>query len=75
MVASGLGITVLPCSALTSKHHNKRLVSLRFADPVPERTIGLAWRKGFSRPLALQALVEAVHKVKIADLEMCQMSA
>lgn len=27
MVASGLGITVLPCSALTSKHENKRLVA------------------------------------------------
>jgi LysR family transcriptional regulator, hydrogen peroxide-inducible genes activator len=75
MVASGLGITVLPCSALTPKHHNKRLVSLSFADPVPERTVGLAWRKGFSRPLALQALIEAVHKVKIGDLEMCQTQA
>ena len=72
-MASGLGITVLPCSALTPKHQNKRLVSLRFADPVPERTIGLAWRKGFSRPLALQALVEAVYKVKITDIEMCEL--
>jgi LysR family transcriptional regulator, hydrogen peroxide-inducible genes activator len=72
MVASGLGITVLPCSALTPKHQNKRLVSLRFAEPVPERTVGLAWRKGFSRPRALQALIEAVYKVKIADVEMCE---
>lgn len=72
MVASGLGITVLPCSALTPKHQNKRLVSLKFAEPVPERTIGLAWRKGFSRPLALQALTEAVQHVKITDLEMCE---
>ena len=71
MVASGLGITVLPCSALTPKHQNKRLVSLRFADPVPERTIGLAWRKGYSRPFALQALIESVQTVKIADIEMC----
>jgi LysR family hydrogen peroxide-inducible transcriptional activator len=66
------GIAVLPCSALTPKHQNKRLVSLKFAEPVPKRTIGLAWRKGFSRPLALQALIEAVQKVKITDLEMCE---
>ena len=71
MVASGLGITVLPCSALTPKHQNKRLVSLKFAEPVPERTIGVAWRKGLSRPLALRALIEAVQSVKITDLEMC----
>jgi hypothetical protein len=24
------------------------------------------------RPLALQALIEAVHKVKIADIDMCE---
>ena len=71
MVASGLGITVLPCSALTPKHQNKRLVSLKFAEPVPERTIGLAWRKGFSRPVALRSLIEAVQKVHIRDIEVC----
>lgn len=31
-----------------------------FADPVPERQIGPAWRKGFPRPAALEAIVEAV---------------
>src|SRR5213594_335034 len=56
MVASGLGITVLPCSALTPKHQNKRLVAVKFAEPIPERTVGLAWRKSFARPVALKVI-------------------
>lgn len=68
MVASGLGITVLPSSALTAKHHNKRLAVVPFTDPVPQRRIGLAWRKGFSRPAALEAITDAVRSLKIAGL-------
>lgn len=70
MVASGLGIAVLPCSALTSKHHHKRLATVGFADPVPERQIGLAWRKGFTRPRAIEVLAETVRRLKIPGLEM-----
>jgi LysR family hydrogen peroxide-inducible transcriptional activator len=70
MVASGLGITVLPCSALSPKHHHKRLATIAFADPVPERQIGLAWRKGFARPAALEVIEEAVRALKIPGLAM-----
>jgi LysR family hydrogen peroxide-inducible transcriptional activator len=70
MVASGLGITVLPCSALTKRHHNKRLATVKFAEPVPERTIGLAWRKGFTRPMALTTLRDSIQSVNVAGLEM-----
>ncbi len=70
MVASGLGITVLPCSALSPKHQHKRLATIPFHDPVPERQIGLAWRKGFSRPAALDAIVEAMQALKIPGLTM-----
>lgn len=68
MVASGLGITVLPCSALTSKHHSKRLAVVPFAGPIPQRRIGLGWRKGFTRPAALEAIAEAVQCIKIPGL-------
>lgn len=69
MVASGLGITVLPCSALTPKHANKRLVTINLAEPVPGRRIGLAWRRGFTRPRAISALRLAVHSVRIPGLK------
>lgn len=70
MVASGLGITVLPCSALTPKYHNKRLTALPFAEPVPVRKIGLAWRKGFARPDALKAVADSIRALKIPGLRM-----
>lgn len=72
LVASGLGITVLPCSALTGKHQHKRLATVPFADPVPERQIGLAWRKGFPRPQAVGVITDAVRALKIRDLEMAK---
>lgn len=69
MVASGLGITVLPCSALTSKYENKRLVTINLAKPVPGRRIGLAWRRGFTRPQAIDVLCDAVRALKIPGLK------
>ena len=73
MVASGLGITVLPSSALTPKYHNKRLTALPFAKPVPARQIGLAWRKGFTRPDALKAVADCIRTLRIPGLRMLQL--
>jgi LysR family hydrogen peroxide-inducible transcriptional activator len=70
MVASGLGITVLPCSALTKKHDNKQLVALSLMKPVPGRRIGLAWRRGFTRPRVIDVIQKAVQSLKIPDLKM-----
>ena len=70
MVASGLGITVLPCSALTKKHDNKRLVTLSLMKPVPGRRIGLAWRRGFTRPRVIDVIRKAVQSLKIPELKM-----
>ena len=64
MVVSGLGITVMPSSAVTSRHLNKRLTVLEFTKPVPERRIALAWRKGFARPAIMTAIQDAVRDVK-----------
>lgn len=70
MVASGLGITVLPCSALTKRHDNKRLIALSLMRPVPGRRIGLAWRRGFTRPRVIDVIQKAVQSLKIPDLKM-----
>jgi len=68
MVVSGLGITVMPCSALTSKYQNNRLIAIKIADPVPGRRIGLAWRRGFTRPQVIDVIRSAVHSLKIPGL-------
>jgi len=36
-----------------------------FADPVPSRTVALAWRASFPRPKAIEALVQAVAQLKL----------
>ena len=70
MVVSGFGITVMPCSALTPKYQNKRLITIKLAEPVPGRRIGLAWRRGYTRPQLIEVLREAVRALKIPGLRM-----
>jgi LysR family hydrogen peroxide-inducible transcriptional activator len=60
MVASGLGISVLPRDALTPKYHSQLVVPVPFAKPVPARRIALAARKSFPRPEAIAAIRDAV---------------
>lgn len=49
MVANGLGLTLLPeiSVALETRHADIRV--MRFAEPEPSRTLGLAWRSTCSR--------------------------
>ncbi|MDQ0310362.1 LysR family hydrogen peroxide-inducible transcriptional activator [Kitasatospora herbaricolor] len=50
LVAGGLGVTLLPATALdVEAGRTDRLASVRFADPAPGRRIGLATRPGSAR--------------------------
>jgi LysR family transcriptional regulator, hydrogen peroxide-inducible genes activator len=61
MVASGLGITVLPESAAKEATYGKRTLVVRpFADPAPKRTIALAWRVSYPRLEAIDILIDAL---------------
>jgi len=61
MVASGMGITVLPCTAAGADRYSQRLLTIRrFQDPPPRRRVALAWRSSFPRPKAIEALRQAV---------------
>jgi LysR family hydrogen peroxide-inducible transcriptional activator len=60
MVASGLGITVLPFSANSEKHRSKLTREIPFAPPAPSRRIALAWRKSFARKQAIETLAQAI---------------
>ncbi len=70
MVASNLGITVLPASATVARYENPLLKVIPFAKPVPTRRIAIAWRKSFVRMAAIEQLVAAITQVNIANLEM-----
>ena len=45
MVASGYGATLLPEVAVDVEARDERVKLLRFAEPQPQRSIGLAWRQ------------------------------
>jgi LysR family hydrogen peroxide-inducible transcriptional activator len=60
MVASGLGVSVLPRDALTPKYHSRLVVPVPFSKPVPSRRIALAHRKSFPRPGAIAVIRDAV---------------
>lgn len=64
MVASGLGISVLPEGALQGPYSTEMVVSVPFAEPIPSRRIAFAWRPGFVRPQAIDALLSAVHRIE-----------
>ena len=65
MVASGLGVTVLPATALTPRYANPLLKAIDFTDPRPVRRIALAARRGFHRPVALEKLAAAVRSLRL----------
>lgn len=63
MVASNLGITVLPCSATAERYHNPLLKVIPFANPAPARRIAIAWRKSFVRLEAVEKIAEAINAI------------
>jgi LysR family hydrogen peroxide-inducible transcriptional activator len=60
MVAAGQGVTLLPTSAApVEARPGNGIVTRRFHDPEPSRTIGLVWRASSPR---------AAHYSELADL-------
>jgi LysR family hydrogen peroxide-inducible transcriptional activator len=67
MVAGGLGLTVLPCTAAGADRFTERLLTIRrFAGEAPVRRVALAWRKSFPRPRAIDALRLAIHACQVS---------
>jgi LysR family hydrogen peroxide-inducible transcriptional activator len=70
MVASGMGITVLPCTATRLHTASDSLLSYRpFSAPVPSRIVSLAWRKSFPRPRAIEAVRQAALAASLSCVE------
>jgi len=65
MVASNLGITVLPISATGSKYQNGLTKVIPFDQPRPKRQIALAWRKSFFREQAVKIVADSIRKIEM----------
>jgi LysR family hydrogen peroxide-inducible transcriptional activator len=70
MVASNLGITVLPCSAATERYINPLVKVIPFSEPVPVRRVALAWRKSYARELAISCVADSIRLIKSLCLHM-----
>lgn len=73
MVASGMGITVLPSSAVAKEPHSQlRLADRPFAPPEPRRQVALAWRSSFPRPEAIDAVEQAIRECHIEGVDFIE---
>jgi len=70
MVATGVGITVLPSSSNIQSNQNPLLKMIAFKQPGPYRTVALAWRKSFTRPEAIDALRNEILQCKLPGVTM-----
>ena len=69
MVAQGLGITVLPSSALKETIGDDLIKAIPFEKPAPSRRVIIAWRKSFCRMPAIEAIKKAVNSL---EMEGCR---
>ncbi|RTL05480.1 MAG: hydrogen peroxide-inducible genes activator [Lysobacterales bacterium] len=68
MVATGMGVTVLPQTSMTAYASAPELLSVRpFTEPAPKRIVALAWRKSFPRPAAIRVLAAAVRACPLGE--------
>jgi LysR family hydrogen peroxide-inducible transcriptional activator len=71
MVASGVGVTVLPSTAADAPAAASRLIVTRpFSAPAPSRRIALAWRASFPRPGAVEAVRQAALACKLPGVTL-----
>ena len=66
MVATGMGVTVLPQTSVNG--YAQDMLTVRpFVDPMPRRTVALAWRRSFPRPAAVRALADVMRTCSLGD--------
>ena len=64
MVASNLGISILPQSATANNYSNDLINILPFESPIPFRRVAMAFRQGSSKQSSLGKIVKSITSVK-----------
>ncbi|MGV6825910.1 MAG: hydrogen peroxide-inducible genes activator [bacterium] len=73
MVASGAGVTILPCMAAGADRFSERLLKIkRFSDATPSRTVAIAWRKSYPRPQVIDVLRKAIRSHPSSSLKLLE---
>ena len=60
MVASGLGISVVPKSSMDNRGKDTDAIARPFTPPAPSRRVALIWRKTYPRMAAVRAVRDAI---------------
>ena len=68
MVASGMGVTVVPRLSVPADPQ-PHLVHVPFEAPVPSRRVVLVWRRSFTRYEAIAALRNAIYACKLEGVQ------
>ncbi|MEA3085674.1 MAG: LysR family transcriptional regulator, hydrogen peroxide-inducible s activator [Paraburkholderia sp.] len=75
MVASGVGITVLPRMSVSEVRPHAGgidaglLSYVAFGEPAPDRRVVLAWRKSFTRMPAIEAISDAINACDLTGVK------
>jgi len=64
MVASNLGISILPQSATLKNYSSDTINILSFENPVPFRQVAMAYRQGSSKKESLDMMVKSITSIK-----------
>jgi LysR family hydrogen peroxide-inducible transcriptional activator len=71
MVASGIGITVLPQASVPDMQATDGMLRyVPFVEPGPSRRVVIAWRKSFTRRAAIDAVRDAVLSSELQGVMM-----
>ncbi|MFC4933507.1 hydrogen peroxide-inducible genes activator [Massilia sp. GCM10023247] len=71
MVASGIGVTVLPRASVRDMDDPNGLLSfVPFSSPAPSRRVVIVWRKSFTRRAAIEAVCNAVAQCDLPGVDM-----
>ena len=68
MVASGMGVTVVPQLAVPAERQ-AHIVYVPFTKPAPTRRVVLAWRRSFTRYEAIAALRNVIYACELKGVK------
>ena len=76
MVASGIGLTVLPRASVPDMDTKDGMLAfVPFEAPVPSRRVVIVWRKSFTRRAAIDAVARAVGECRLPGVDMVALEA
>ena len=68
MVASNLGISVLPKSATVSGYENPLIKTIPFSNPKPYRRVAIAYRKSTVKKEAINYIIKSIQQMNLISI-------